>query len=290
VAAPSGPAAAARAGLRQAVGAARPRPAAREALPLVVAGLCLAAAVLTRANLLVLVPVLAVTLGRRGGAVFALAALVPIAAWCVNSSVPVSTGGGTAFFIGTFLPGEGTLPGAKQALKWETLRRSPELRRIKHARDLPGEEVLNTVAARRPGLERDAALRAAGWHNLATYPRLDPLGYARMMLAKVPRMWLTPSPRSNGLRTTWLKLWHLLIVLAAIAGLRDRRVLVALLAFAAFHVVVEAIPRYALPMLPVLIASGCAGWRAPRRRPALPGWPASRGRRPARRASPSRSA
>ena len=164
------------------------------------AGLLLAAAILTRANLLVLLPVLALALGRKG-VVFAAVALVPVLAWSINAGAPVSTGGGSSFFIGTYLPGNGTLPGAKAALKWETLRHSPELRGIAHARELPGERVLDAVAARHPGLDRDAALRAEGWRNLRTQPRAHPLAYARMLAAKLPRMWLTPSPRDDGLRT-----------------------------------------------------------------------------------------
>src|SRR5262249_42033227 len=158
----------------------------------------------------------------------------------------------------------------------------------RHASELPGDRVLDAVAARHPNLERDAALRAEAWHNVKAYAAKP--AFVAMIASKLPRLWLTPSPRTAGQRTTPLKLWHLLIVLLAVAGLRDRRVIAALLAFTAFHLVVEAIPRYALPMLPVLIAAGCAGWRAPRTRPALPDWRASRARRLFRRASPSRSA
>jgi hypothetical protein len=265
----------------------------------VLGGLLLAAAVLTRANLLVLIPALAVALGRRGGTRFAVAALVPVVAWSLNVSAPVSTGGGSSFFLGTFLPGEGTLPGAKRALKAQTIRANPALRGA-HAKDLPGDVVLDAVAARHPGLDRDAALREEAWRNLRTYPRRDPLGYSRMVAAKVPRLWLRPSPRSDGLRTTPLRIWHLLIVLVAFAGLiagRSRLVGVALVAFTLFHLVVEALPRYALSALPALIAAGTAGWfswsaarRARRTRPAPPDSPANPAPRPSRPATPSRSA
>ena len=113
------------------------------------AGVLLAAAVLTRANLLVLIPVVAVMLGRRG-AWFAVAALVPVVAWSINVGAPVTTGGGSSLFVGTFLPGGGTLPGAKRALKAETIRFAPELRG-RHAKELPGDRVLDAVAARDPG-------------------------------------------------------------------------------------------------------------------------------------------
>jgi len=186
------------------------------------------------------------------------------------------------FFTGTYLPGHGSLRGAKVALK----RRSPAFARYKHARDIPGDVLLDYVAKRHPGRDRDAALREEGWKNLGAAER-HPVAYAEMLAAKVPRMWLTPSPRGEGLRTPWMRVWHVLLLIGVLLGLRDRRVLAALLAYAAFHLLLEAIPRYALPVLPVLIASGCAGWRVPRRRPALPGWPRNRARRPARRESPS---
>jgi hypothetical protein len=228
-------------------------------------GLLLAAALLTRANLLVLIPLVAVLLGKRHGALFAVAALVPVGLWSLNVSAPVSTGGGSAFFVGTFLPGDATL-----------------------------------VATRHPDRDRDAALRAEAWRNLRTYPREAPAAYAAMVSKKLPRLWLKPSPRSDGLRATPLRIWHALIVLAAFAGLLlagNRLVAGALLAFTLLHLVVEAIPRYALPALPVLIAAGTAGWfswlaarRAPRTRPATPDWPVSPAPPPARPASPSRSA
>jgi 4-amino-4-deoxy-L-arabinose transferase-like glycosyltransferase len=263
------------------------------------AGLLLAAAVLTRANLLVLIAVLALLLGPRRGAVFALAALVPVGLWSLNVGAPVSTGGGSAFFVGTFLPGDGTLGGAKQALKAETIRARPEWRGA-HAKDLPGEVVLDVVAARHPGLDRDAALRAEAWRNVRTYSRKDPAGYAAMFATKVPRLWLKPSPRSDGLRNTPLRIWHALIVLAAFAGLllaRNRLVAGTLIAFTLFQLVAVANPRYALPVLPILIATGTAGWfsrlaarRAPRTDPALPDWPGNPEPRPGRLVSPSGSA
>ena len=240
-----------------------------------------------------LVPVIAIVLGPRRGGIFLAAALVPIVAWSLNAHAPVSTGGGASLFVGTYLPGGGTLPGTKRDLKAETLRFAPQLRNPRRSRALPGDKVMDTVAARRPQLARDAALRAAGLHNLSTYPREDPAGFAAMILKKLPRLWLKPSPRGAGLRGTPLRLWHLAIVLIAIIGLvrkPDRLILAALLAFTAFHLLVPAMPRYALPLLPALIAAGCAGWRSPRTRPALPDWPASLARRLSRRASPSRSA
>jgi hypothetical protein len=219
--------------------------------------------VLTRANLLVLIPVVAVAVGRRGGPVLAVAALVPVVAWSVNAGAPVTTGGGSSLFVGTFLPGGGTLQGAKRELQGETVRLEPGLRG-RRARDLPGDKVIDAVAARRPGLDRDAALRAAALHNLATYPREHPGRFAGMVAAKLPRLWLRPS--RTGTRTTGaVRIVHVLLVLAAFAGIvrgRNRTLLALLAAFTLFHLVAGAMPRYALPLIPALLAAGAAGWVA----------------------------
>ena len=161
--------------LRAARGAVADRGAARARAAAVRArrACCWRRAVLTRANLLVLIPVVAVMLGRRG-AWFAVAALVPVVAWSINVGAPVTTGGGSSLFVGTYLPGGGTLPGAKRALKAETIRFAPALRG-RHAKELPGDRVLDAVAAREPGLDRDAALRHAG----AAQPRDLPARAAR---------------------------------------------------------------------------------------------------------------
>ena len=135
---------------------------------------------------------------------------------------------------------------------------------------------------------------------MRTYTREDPVGYAKLFATKLPQLWLRPSPRADGLRTAPMRIWHALIVLAAFAGLllaRNRLFLGTLTAFTLFQLAVVANPRYALPMLPVLIAAGTAGWfswsaarRASRTRPAPPDWPASLAPPPSRLASPSGSA
>lgn len=237
------------------------------------AGLLLAAAILTRANLLILLPALAIALGPRRGAKFAVAALIPIVAWSLNTSTLITTGGGSSLFVGTYLPGGGTLGGTKAVLGGS---------------HLTGREVMNRVAARRPTLSRDAALRAAAWENVRTYAVRDPVRFAAMLAGKLPRLWLTPSPRSGGLRTPAMRVWHLIVIGLALVGmirLRDRAILAALIAFTAFHLVVPA-----LPMLPVVIAAGCAGWRVPRTRRAPQGSPASPVTLPSPGASPSGSA
>ena len=155
------------------------------------AGVLLAAAVLTRANLLVLIPVLAVLLGRRGG-VFALAALVPVVAWSINVGAPVSTGRRELAVRGDVPAGRRHVPGAKRELKGETIRFSPSCavatRRTSRA---SGCSTRSRRAIR--GLDRDAALRDAALRNLETYPREQPGRFAAMVAGKAPRLWLGPA-------------------------------------------------------------------------------------------------
>src|SRR5262249_23561433 len=158
------------------------------------------------------------TLGWRRGTGFALAPLIPLLAWSLNISAPITTSGGTSLFIGTYPPGDGALPRMKRALKAQAQALDPTPRHNRHAAGLPGGRVLNAVAARHPELGHDAALRAEAWHNVATYAPAHPLAFARMELAKLPRMWLTPSPRARNLRGTPLRVWHLAIVLLALLG------------------------------------------------------------------------
>ena len=74
------------------------------------------------------------------------------------------------------------------------------------------------------------------WHNLRTYPRERPArATPRMMLAKLPRLWLDPSPRGDGLRTPpAARIWHraACVALAGVARpARPHAMLAALLAF-----------------------------------------------------------
>jgi hypothetical protein len=83
-----------------------------------------------------------------------------------------------------------------------------------------------------------------------------------MVAGKLPRLWLGPA-RGEGRTPTLLRLWHGLLVLAAFAGIvagRNRTMLAVLVAFTLFHLLAGAMPRYALPLLPALVATGCAGW------------------------------
>jgi 4-amino-4-deoxy-L-arabinose transferase-like glycosyltransferase len=129
-----------------------------------------------------------------GAAVFLAALVVLILPWAVRNYVvldrvvPISTGGGKALYVGTFLPADGEYQRVKAVLAERYLGRDLE----------PGSEALDRidptplfdrVAARYPELTRDSALGKVGKENLSTFLGEDPLGYAGMTARKVGRMW-----------------------------------------------------------------------------------------------------
>jgi 4-amino-4-deoxy-L-arabinose transferase-like glycosyltransferase len=255
----------------------------------VLAGVLLGLAILTRADYLLLVPLLALLAlvvgwrragrartGAALGAALVAGGLVPVAPWTIYASgradafVPVTQGGAAALFVGTYLPGGGTTVGMKHALGDETRAYNPKLHRV-FDYELEAGSVLNAVAARHRGISRDAALRTESLHNLRHYALGDPLGFARMMLEKVGRMWKRYSRGGARPTLTSLLVLHLAIVvfsaLALLAGMasRGRRdpLLVALaltvLYGTGLHTLVVSQPRYALPLMPLLAAAGAAG-------------------------------
>jgi len=252
-----------------------------------VAGAALGVACLVRADVLlaalVLGPVIGVLYARRAGRRAGLAAggatlagvLVLVAPWSAWASisertfVPITDGGASTLFVGTYLPGNGTMFGLKHALARETVRVHPEIRGRPLFR-VREQDFLDAVAARHPGLHRDAAISAEVHRNVRVYVLGHPVAFARMTAAKVWRMWAFPfrgtfhRARSS---TIWL---HRVLVAIALAGLigalvRRRAPLlgIALLAIGittAVDVAFVAEARHAFRLLPALLAAGAAGW------------------------------
>ena len=266
-----------------------------------VAGVALGLAVLTRADLLP-VPFLIALIAavwiwrrrhdwRRGavvGGLIAAGTVLAIIPWSLYAStraeefVPVTRGSGSALFVGTYLPGNGTTVGMKRDLGDEAKLRNPKLRGTPDF-DLEARSVLAVVADRRPELEFNQAVAAEGRKNLVRYGLKDPAEFAGMMLNKVQRMWTRYS--RGGARPTngVIRAWHIVLVLAAfsglLAGVFKRRsvllgcILAAVLTSTAVHMLVVSQARYNLPLMPSLIAGGVAGWfmlacGQPRRAPA----------------------
>jgi hypothetical protein len=262
----------------------------RRAPRLALCGALLGAAVLTRADLL-LAPLLAAAIaawrvplgaharGRLTSAVAVLAASVAvIGPWILAASatenrfVPVSDGGASVLFVGTFLPGGGTLAGLKRELAGETRRRHPFLRNEPAFR-IPAVIVLRTVAERHPGVSQRAALRREARRNLRDYALGRPGAFLTMMADKAGRMWLQPTRstlRTHGRSRARGRIVHLVLlgaaVLGLLAGLWRRRHPVLLLAAAivAYSTLLNALlvaeARHNLPLLPALYAAGAAGW------------------------------
>lgn len=252
-----------------------------------VAGAALGGACLVRADVLpaalVLVPAVGVLVARRAGrrpglaaagALLAgvLAVTAPWSVWASTSSgafVPITDGGTTTLFVGTYLPGNGTMFGLKHALAREAVRVHPEIRHTPLFR-VRERDFLDAVAARHPRLSRDAAISAELHRNLRVYLLGDPVGFARMTAAKLWRMWAYPfrgTFRHAPASTIWLH--RVLVALATaglLAGLARRRapllglVLLVVGVTTAVDVAFVAEARHAFRLLPALLAGGAAGW------------------------------
>lgn len=261
------------------------RPPPRVPWRFALAGLVFGLAILTRADLLLapfLVALLVLAsvwrsagprLGLLSAGALAAGALLALAPWAIyassrqNTFVAVTTGDAPALFVGTYLPGDGTTGGLKRELGDATRRRVPELRDVRDSQ-LPAEAVLNTVAARHPGLTRDAALRREARANLRKYALGDPIEFSGMVLSKLRRMWLRSSRAGSPIASRWTRTIHFVLVVVCAAALiaavirrRDPRlgaILLILLYSTALHALVVAKPRYNLPLMPILIAGGIA--------------------------------
>jgi 4-amino-4-deoxy-L-arabinose transferase-like glycosyltransferase len=251
------------------------------------AGLALGLTLLVRADLAPCVPFVAlwaVWVARRPrgwrrallcGVALAAGAVIAVAPWVRSASdrngtlVPISTSGGSAIFVGTYLPGNGTMFGLKRSLGNQLRLQDPRLSSTPNFR-LPQERILDLIAARHPDLDRDTALTREARANISRYAAHQPLRFARMLGEKAARMWVTPN-RGPHRRLTAMRLAvHILLVGLALAGtilavVRVRRPgLGAILVIAGVSTVINAVflsePRHLLPLIPALFATGAAGW------------------------------
>jgi hypothetical protein len=258
---------------------------------LVLAGALLGLTILTRADL-ALVPGIALAVvavaawrgatgerrwlsGLRSAALLGGAAFLVILPWTVFASttkdefVPLTSGGGSNLWMGTYLPGGGTLFGAKR--EWtETVRKNHPGYRDTYWEDIPQVYVLEAVAKRHPGLERDAALRKEAMRNLRRYAIGRPVAFSRMMVEKAWRMWGKPPTGSGRVDRSWITALHLAICAISLIGLLlglalTRRAglwLVALsIAYVTFlNMVLVSEARHLVTSIPSLAAGGAAGF------------------------------
>jgi 4-amino-4-deoxy-L-arabinose transferase-like glycosyltransferase len=188
----------------------------------------------------------------------------------LHRTVPISTGGGKALFIGTYLDANGDGPKLRELL----LSERPALRELLSRGgpvDDPNrfvlERVLSRVAAERyPGLETDAALGRMGRKNLEDDVTQEPIAFAGMLVDKAYESW-TDAARAVMEREPWRALQLGMVVLAmlglVVMAVRRRfeaAVLGLVLAYmTAVGALLIASPRRELVVLPVLAALAGTG-------------------------------
>ncbi len=129
-----------------------------------------------------------------GALALALAVVVPIVPWTIHNivtldrTVPISTGGGKALYVGTLLPADGEYQRAKAILVKRYLHRdlAPNSEALEKVDPTP---LFDHVAERHPDLPRDQALGKVGKEDFSKYFSEDPVEYAAMTVRKVWRMW-----------------------------------------------------------------------------------------------------
>jgi 4-amino-4-deoxy-L-arabinose transferase-like glycosyltransferase len=194
-------------------------------------GLLLGLTAFARPEYLAFVLVFALLALFRGGLVPALvlaaAFALPIVPWTAHVSsvegrfIPISTGGGKALFIGTYLPGDGLHLDVKREL----------LRQFEGREDIPASELsrismtplLNRVASKYPDLDRDAALQRIGRENAERYLTGQPLDFASMVGGKMWHMWHGSGAAGRSTYGTVFQFTVLALALAGLALLAVRR-------------------------------------------------------------------
>jgi dolichyl-phosphate-mannose-protein mannosyltransferase len=138
-------------------------------------------------------------LGLAGAAVLLTALVLPIIPWTIRNVVvldrvvPISTGGGKALYVGTYLPADGEYQRVKADLAERYM--SAGLSKLTPL-DVDAidptplfDRVAEEVQKKHPDLTRDEALGKAGKENFSKYFGEDPDGYLAMTARKVGRMW-----------------------------------------------------------------------------------------------------
>lgn len=157
-----------------------------------------------------------------GAGLFIVALLIPIVPWTIHNqvtldrTVPISTGGGKALYVGTFLPADGEYQRVKAMLVKRYRHRNlpPHSAALERVDPTP---LFDRVATRYPDLPRDSALGKIGKQNLSKYFGEDPLGYAAMTVRKVWRMW--SAGIGEAMESGAGRIIQVLLVLLALGGL-----------------------------------------------------------------------
>jgi 4-amino-4-deoxy-L-arabinose transferase-like glycosyltransferase len=160
--------------------------------------------------------------GLAGAGLLLAGLLVPILPWAIHNqvvldrTVPISTGGGKALYVGTFLPADGEYERVKASLAQRYLGRdlppdSPALERVDPT------PLFDRVAERYRELPRDEALGKIGRQNFSKYFGEDPFGYLAMTGRKIWRMW--SAGIGEAMSSSLGRLIQVLLVLLGLVGL-----------------------------------------------------------------------
>ena len=160
--------------------------------------------------------------GAGAVALMVAALLLPVLPWTVRNLVvlerlvPISTGGGKALYVGTYLPADGEYAKVKAILLKEQTGRSlpPNSQALNEVDPTP---LFTKVADRYPELPRDSALSKIGKEDFSKYFGEDPLGYLGMTARKVGRMW--SSGVGAFMESGVGRALQILLVLLGVAGL-----------------------------------------------------------------------
>jgi hypothetical protein len=209
-------------------------------------------------------------LGVASSALLIAAFAVVLVPWSVRNYlvldrfVPVTTGGGKALFVATYLPGKGRqLPVKRALIKRFTGDRfvSPE-----EVRRTEMKNLLDKVARKYPDMDRDAALARIGRENFRKYFSERPFAYMRMVAQKMWNVWRRgsgPTMRAPG----WIAFHYAILVLAitglaALAWRRRWEVLLPGLLIAGITLLgglLLAVPRRNLPLMPLVFSLAAVG-------------------------------
>jgi 4-amino-4-deoxy-L-arabinose transferase-like glycosyltransferase len=160
--------------------------------------------------------------GLAGAALLVAGLLLPILPWAVHNqvtlhrTVPISTGGGKALYVGTFYPADGEYQRVKAILVRRYLHKSldPHSQALEEVDPVP---LFNRVAARYPDLPRDSALGRIGKRNFSHWLGQHPIGYLAMTARKAWRMW--SAGIGEAMESAVGRVVQTLIVALALAGL-----------------------------------------------------------------------
>jgi Dolichyl-phosphate-mannose-protein mannosyltransferase len=161
--------------------------------------------------------------GLAAAALLAAGLLLPIAPWAIRNqvvldrTVPISTGGGKALYVGTLLPADGEYQRVKALLVGRYLDRDLEPGSAALDRIDPAPLFDRVAESRYPDLPRDEALGKVGRQNFDRYLEEDPVGYAAMTVRKVWRMW--SGGVGEAMAGTVGRTVQVLIVLLGLAGI-----------------------------------------------------------------------